>query len=220
MLIATSAQAQVTFSVGPHAGLNVSTVHYTDRPTTTTTYRPGFEAGLTGSLGFGHLALEPTLAYAQKGYHAQDEFNTGSTLIANYDDFRLNYLTLPVNLVYRQQADGQGFQLFAGPYVGALLGGHFYESSRANGNLLAEVSGQITAEKSSSTTPSRPQHRWDAGLQAGIGYRYKEVVFQAGYSLGLRNVQAESGFGPIAFDYTPYYNRAFQASLSYLFSLN
>lgn len=60
---------------------------------------------------------------------------------------------------------------------------------------------------------------FNAGLQVGLGYRYQEaLLFQVDYSMGLRTTTAEAtNSGGLEPYYT--YNRAFRASLSYLFNL-
>jgi hypothetical protein len=63
--------------------------------------------------------------------------------------------------------------------------------------------------------------RHDAGWQAGLGYQHRNLLFQAGYSWGQRNLAAD--YGQVIssyFGYEPaYYNRAVSASLTYLFEI-
>lgn len=228
--LAPVAHAQTTFGLGPLVGGNAASARYGE-----STYpvlgRAGVEAGLQGVVGFGHFALQPALLFSQKGFGAtlEDEYELGDhkTTTATY---RLNYLTLPLNVAYALQADGRGFQVFAGPYVGLLMGGHYTTTTTHDQavNALPDThgSGTVVARNAgpasgASNDPfySRPV---DAGLQFGVGYRLGHALLHAGYSRGLRNVAADrqetdSVTGQVVtHPLPPYYNRAFQVSLAYL----
>ncbi|MBF9239881.1 PorT family protein [Hymenobacter sp. BT683] len=215
LFAAPQLHAQPSFSLGPRVGLNAATSHAASGPDDgSVRYRPGGEAGLTGSLRFGRFAVQPALLYSQKGYayHARIDYRDGTGFgTADYDDrVRLDYLTLPVSLAYGRRADGQGVQVFAGPYLALLLGGRYATTIAVPSNPQT-ARGNISVAKEPGT--GRVFQRYDAGLQAGLGYRRQALLFQAGYSLGLR---AATSFG----DHPPRYayNRTFQASLSYLFA--
>jgi hypothetical protein len=224
-LFTVAAQAQVRFSVGPKVGLNASTIHYTDPQTFPSSFRTGFEAGLLGNVSWGHFALQPAVLFSQKGYHLEGTYiSPGSQSPFSFDgkvDYRLNYLTIPLNFLYTQRATGQGVQTFAGPYLSWLVGGHYeaqttyvnnYLSISREGKVVAGDVYQITADNAYS-------RRLDMGLQAGLGYRYKAAVLQASYSLGLRNLASDVklGVNSPASPTAAYYSRAFQVSLAYLF---
>lgn len=75
--LALSAQAQVTFSVGPKAGLNTTSSHFAPDErfasqgvtiTSATSYRSGLEVGIIGAIGFGHFLVQPAVLYSQKGF--------------------------------------------------------------------------------------------------------------------------------------------------------
>lgn len=208
LLLATAAQAQTTFSIGPQVGLNVSGATNAAPSNTTYTYRAGFEAGVQGAVQFGHLAILPSLRFSQKGLHRHYGYDFGST----ETDYRINYLTLPVNVAYCLRRDGQGFQAFAGPYVGLLLGGN-YQFTSSNGPS-SSVEGRIRAgdyyavPAPGTTTYDVLFRRFDAGVQAGLGYRIGKVLVQADFSFGLTD---------LAPTFSSSYNRTAQASLSYLF---
>jgi len=135
---------------------------------------------------------------------------------------RLHYLTLPLNLAYTLGRDGQGLQVFAGPYVSLLVGGSYAQRMRG---FDGERRGQVKAASREPDTNNRYVQRFDGGLQAGVGYRLKSLQLQASYSLGLRNIAVpyrpiRSFGGPEYAEPTPYYNQAFQVSLSYLLRLS
>lgn len=213
-LLVTSAQAQTTFSIGPQMGLTVAGASNPSPNTTTIHYRTGFEAGLQSIMQFGHLAVQPSLHFAQKGL---DE-HYGRNLYSRYTDYRLNYLTLPVNVAYSLHPDGQGLQVFAGPYIGMLLGGNYQLTSddRSAFGGTSSYEGAIeagtiyTVPAPGSTAPQpRLCRRFDMGLQVGLGYRFGKLLAQAEFAFGLSDLYP---LLPSA------HNRTAQASVSYLFT--
>jgi hypothetical protein len=258
LLLATTTQAQVTFGIGPRIGLNLSKGLFSEAyapsfPThdVPTRYRSGVEAGLVASVGFGHFALQPALLYSQKGFAIQDthqektpdSFSTVFLVELNHDDtYRFNYLTLPLNLTFAQHADGQGFQLFAGPYLGLLLSGqwqthtkraetidpsfHRIEEAWGKGEFVPKSAAYLRLAEDPPAPGKQYSRRLDAGVQFGLGYRLGGALLQLGYSLGLQN---QAVGREVAYYGTPgsttkvvgpeYYNRAFQVSLAYLFGL-
>lgn len=191
--------------------------------------RPGFELGVLACLAWDHWQLQPAVLYAQKGFRLQGtQGQTTSTdgvkpapyIFTN----RLNYVTLPLNVAYAQHKQGQGLQLFAGPYLSVLLGGH-YRLTRPSTAYVAESTGAIMANEYAAdfdpfTDTTLRSQRLDAGFQAGMGYRYKATQVQLGYSMGLRNLAPSDFAQRSAIGNGPAYeNWAFQASVAYLFSL-
>jgi hypothetical protein len=222
-LLSTAAQAQASFSIGPRLGLNVSTYHFSSAtPADRQRYQTGFEAGVLASVGFGHLALQPALLYTQKGntQYTTVDVRTGTNIPVGIGEFkntyRLNYLTLPVNIAYTQHPDGQGFQVFAGPYLGLLLSGRYENTIDVAGTPTTD-SGKITPIANDAPDLDAYARRLDAGLQAGLGYRYQGLLLQFDYSLGLRDIGARYYYNGVAISNPAYYNRAFLASLAYLF---
>lgn len=205
------AQAQVRVSGGPLLGLTVSSSRNTRGPgylgTSEARYRLGFEAGLTGSFEVGHIALQPAALFCQEGYNIHNEYS-GSTTDNNV---RLDYLKLPLSLVYMPGAAGQGIRLFAGGYASFLLGG----SQEVSGTAL-NLKRKVVASNDYQGPGSYYSRSVDAGLQAGVGYRLNAVLVQATYSQGLRDTYVDlMNVGLFA---GSSYNRSFHLSVAYLFS--
>jgi hypothetical protein len=216
LLLAGTAQAQATFSVGPRVGLNVSSVRLPTIDDASTQSRPGLEAGLTSTVQFGHFAVQPSLLFSQKGYRTSSYLFSFDMLIPYEEDIRLNYLTLPLNLAYTLGREGQGLQVFGGAYASLLLGGNYRQ--RVTG-FDEEYTGKVKAASLTTDRDDRYARRFDAGLQAGVGYRLKGWQLQASYSLGLRNLAVPyQAYDGQVYQPSAYYNRAFQVSLSYLLS--
>ena len=151
--------------------------------------------------------------------------------------YRFNYLTLPLQVVDALRADGQGAQVFAGGYVGSLLGGNYDYQNSYSATYPGEATGG-GSKKSGLVVwgdyfPNNSNiHGYaddgfysralDAGLQAGLGYRFGRALVQASYSHGLRNLAADLACGSgsnrqLIDSGVTYRNRAWQASFSYLF---
>lgn len=228
LLLISNAHAQLTFSVGTRAGLNITTYDFASTQTGVfAKLRFRFEGGIMVSLSnSGHFSLQPAVLYSQKErtQATSVDIRTGANLPSKVDvnlHNKLNYLTLPVNLAYSQQSNGQGLQVFAGPYLGMLLSGK-------NETALTQGSGQYSATYLDSGpidlgTPDVTKNGYfaqqlDLGLQTGLGYRRQGLLVQLGYSWGLRNLTARYAYQGIVSS-APYYNRALQLSFTYLFGL-
>lgn len=222
ILLAGTTQAQTTFSIGPHVGLNVATAHLPVNYEKPYTSRAGLEAGLTGTLQAGHFAFQPSVLFTQKGYGRASSLVTIDTPITFDEQVRLNYLTVPLNLAFTLGRAGQGLQVFAGPYVSMLLGGNYarqihFTAYRGGVSYDTDLSGKVKPASVVSDSDNEYSKRFDTGLQAGIGYRLGGLQVQAGYSVGLRNLATQyrdaAGY---TYNEPGYYNRAWQVSLSYL----
>ncbi|MGI4863107.1 MAG: porin family protein [Janthinobacterium lividum] len=223
-LLGTAAHAQVRFSAGPQLGYTLATTTYQLFAVADydTHYRSGFSGGLTAELGLGHLVVRPAVLYTQKGYN-QEEVRSGASLTTT-SRMRTDYLTLPLQVGYTQHADGQGFQVFAGPYVGLILGGHYtrdvvYGAGSSGGAQQQTYSGGVVAEGTSIGTANYPIRHWDAGFQAGIGYRQQQWLAQLDYSRGLLNADSDRAWASSFYGSTAYHNCVFQFSLAYLFGV-
>jgi hypothetical protein len=210
------AQAQIRFSAGPQLGYTLATTTYQlfAYATYDTRYRSGFCGGLTGELGLGHLFIRPTVLYTQKGYNQEEDRGGG---LHTSSHVRTDYLTIPFNIGFTQHRDGQGFQVFAGPYFGLILGGHYTRSNTAFGTQI--YSGGIVAEGHSGSTSDQPIRATDVGLQGGIGYHYQRLLGQLEYSVGLQNADPNRSGASSFYGSSAYHNRMFQLSLAYLFGL-
>jgi hypothetical protein len=215
------AHAQVRLSVGPQVGYTLSSANYKlSNIDFDNRYRSGFSGGLTAELGVGHLLVRPAVLYAQKGY-SQAYSNNGSFGV-NFtitSRTRIDYLAVPLNIGYAQRTDGQGFQVFAGAYLGFVLGGHYNTETQrssvsAPGTITETSTGPIVRDGDVTNGNGRVVRSTDVGVQGGIGYRYQNLLAQAEYSMGLKNIEPNS---VNVVSSASYHNRVFQLSLAYLF---
>lgn len=230
LFLATAAQAQVTFSIGPKIGYSLSTASfnvsdYPDYFSTFSSYRSGGEAGVLAQLGFSdHWAVQPALLYARKApsYGTSSYYQPNNYGYHQQYTLGLNYLLLPVNLLYSQRPNGQGKQVFLGPYMGWLLGGTYrVQSNEGRGQPKGggpAYDGTVEAGDTYSNDSHYVIRGFDAGLQVGVGYGFEALQVQASFSLGLRNIGAT--YAPNALhDYEApvIRSRGFQLSAAYLF---
>jgi len=232
--LAAKAQAQVSFSIGPQVGYNLTSVSYDmvtgSSPYATYSYETsshsGFAAGLKASVNLPHFAFQPAILFSQQGYKFSDNYNSlGSYTSVGTQSILANRLAIPLNFVYTQQADGQGFQLFSGPYISFLLGGSYQNNTvvtpASGASKTYSQEGDVKAGDTYSESPNDTnyyQRNLDAGLQAGLGYQFKTILLQAGYSWGLRNIGAAYPASSLNGSSPVLKSRAFTVSLAYLFT--
>jgi hypothetical protein len=244
LFVSASTYGQLRLEAGPHLGLDAGMAAYSNiSPTSNSSsgetvaskYALGGEIGGTANLSWRHWAVQASALYARRGFHLDEEYRGPAGMGDSYNRIqhrnRLDYLTLPVSLAYTQRADGQGLQVFAGGYVGRLLGGRYtyddvLEGDMGNGPQRAEFHGSSpvepleTYEDGKGVRVGRPMYLrpWDAGVQAGVGYRHQRLLLQLGYRRGLRDLGPS--FPTIAPNFTmtgPSYKlRGVQLSASYL----
>jgi len=202
LLLAPRAQAQSTFSFGPQAGANLSTLHYPQYAAFSSagTSRLGLEAGGVVAWQHRHWGFQSGLSFSQQGAanHARPYTNVAESI-----DYRFNYLRLPLSVTYAVRSTGLGFQVFAGPYLSLLVGG---SRSYRSGNQTTTMRVHAGDSNGYNTQVL------DTGLQGGLGYRTAHLLFQASGSFGLRNLSAE----PNEWD-AQYYSRGVRVSVAYLF---
>lgn len=219
-LAAGFTQAQSFRGVGLRLGGNLgagsfNTLEYLVQPGVDYSYGrsalPGFQVGVAATFGRGHWAVQPGLVFTQKGL--KQHFSESATDKASGYAYRgsfntsshVNYLELPLNVVYSLGAKGEGLQLFAGPFLAVGVGGRAsfdlelvttdpsFESPHTEDGTTPMLFGNRFSNDPPASTPSvdyeaRARHI-DAGLNFGVGYRRGPVQAQLGYGLGLLNVQ-------------------------------
>ncbi|MDO7849339.1 outer membrane beta-barrel protein [Hymenobacter sp. M29] len=222
------AQAQVTF--GPRVGANLATATFN---TLETTVAPGTsynyskssivapQIGLVLNMQWDKWAFQPALLFSQQGVKQQASVTADFFGIQLREDItatcRVNYLVLPLNVVYTPGGD-HGLQFFAGPYLAVGVGGKanytisvsgsspgqpgttFNESESSSvgfafGNefpdFMTSTGGGSGGTGLGSSEASAMARRFDAGVAAGVGYRVGPVQAQLGYSFGLLNVNPD-----------------------------
>lgn len=193
--MANNALAQL--SISPEAGLNIGNARYTVadgkfRPGTGTIVSPRFGALLQIPLYKG-LHLQPGIFYSVKGASLiSNEYVTSSAT------FTMNYIELPLNLLYRYNlGKAGGVFISAGPYAAMA----FYGQKRGNSTDIGDINfGNNPGEFD----------RLDYGLNFGLGYITPiGFYFKGQYSTGLANLENTPG--------ASYKNQALNISVGYTF---
>ncbi len=242
LLTASASHAQTTVSFGPRLGANLTKFAYSGNSTglDATNHQLGVQVGGTLNLSFGNFAFQPSLLFTQKGAELkgsqQQVVGSISTKVGITIKPRLDYIELPLNVVYTTGGD-HGFQVFAGPYlaVGVGGGGSYKATLESNdpryrpyngeypGSLNVEYGDRQNDNSSAGSggglgapTFTLTARRFDAGLNAGVGYRVGPVQAQLGYGLGLVNFVPKDSDGNDTGSKA--YHRGFQLAATYFFS--
>ncbi|GAB3827575.1 outer membrane beta-barrel protein [Hymenobacter jeollabukensis] len=150
----------------------------------------GYQGGIAAEAAWGWLAVQPALVYTQKG-HLYDAvtpytYQGGQYKARRRDELRINYLELPINLV----ATVHHVQLLAGPYVAWALSGYTKQWSVAEGATPPGATfGTVYRDDLHFGRGHNYRvvdyRRFDAGLNAGLGYQVGPAQVQLTYALGL-----------------------------------
>ena len=218
-LAATSAHAQATLSFGPRVGGNLATATFNSLESISNAgYSIDYQKspiiapqlGMVINMQWGNWAFQPALLFSQKGVKQNVSANITDPGYSIRGDIsvtsRINYLELPLNVVYTTGGD-HGVQLFAGPYLALGVGGKATYTNRAvitsngvsesyseNGSAGYSFANEFTDPDSQNSRDSdifATARRFDAGIAAGVGYRLGPVQAQLGYSFGLLNAQPD-----------------------------
>ncbi|MCI1187796.1 PorT family protein [Hymenobacter sp. DH14] len=218
-LAATPARAQASISFGPRLGGNLATATFNSLESLSAS---GFtldyhkspivapQVGMVVNMQWGNWAFQPALLFSQKGVKQTVTVEFSGSGYSMHEDIsivsRINYLELPLNVVYTSGGD-HGFQLFAGPYLAVGVGGKAtytdhntttfngvsenYSENGAVGYTFANKFDDPNSPNSNSNSIFATARRFDAGIAGGVGYRLGPVQAQLGYSLGLVNAQPD-----------------------------
>ncbi len=194
---ATGASAQ-WITAGPEIGLNLSTINSRYNGNSQTDgVRPGLKVGGNIDIGVSRcFSIQPGLFYSMKGSANVDRrtFVNGSTTVVeeNTQDYRINYVEMPVNLLIRLGAPRAQFFFGGGPYVALALGGkatNIQTRSISNGNGsggFTDRSDYTLNIGDNATDDVRPI---DAGLNVNAGFQSRHGMFvRANMGFGMVNV--------------------------------
>ena len=232
LLLSLSFAACAQSSVGIRAGANVASMARpvpAGQPKAEVTPLLGAQVGVVLNVRVGKLAFQPGLLFSQKGYAAGSlggvaptTYAVGDTLVRRgvevtrkgRDYLRLNYLEMPLNVVYTFGETG-GAQLIFGTYVGMGLNGRIHtDGFTVTEHLTKTVGGQLVADQTrplseagASDIPvtfstnfvyqQRPYLQClDVGLTGGLGFATGPVQVQALYGWGIANLaESRNGLG-------------------------
>lgn len=181
---------------GIRAGLNESALSRTDFVDSrdiikgSSSHISRFQAGLFADISAGRLSIESGVFYSQKGGETKVQSTTDS-ISQKYDEkITLNYLEIPVNILYNIPVGIGKIFVGGGPYVAFGLSARYrsnYYVSAGQNTQTGETQGEITFNKNGYKNP-------DYGINTLLGLRLKNnMSFNVGYGLGLTNLYRGSG---------------------------
>jgi hypothetical protein len=163
-LVLFTQAAMAQFHLGVKGGVNITKVQgeaFRDE------FRYGYHLGGFAELGLGgRLGIQPEVLWNQYQTRVDSSFSNvyeNSTKISNYQDVKLNYLTIPILLNYKL---GSLLSLQAGPQFGILL-----DQSK---NLVQN--GQEAFKKG------------DFSMVGGAQIHIAKIRLQGRYFVGLNNI--------------------------------
>lgn len=173
-VISTAGYAQFN-QFGVKAGVNLSNMSVENADDKN--LRTGFHAGVFGRMGLSeYFSLQPELIYTTKGFK-----NNYDIAVAEGDvNFNLNYIELPVNVVYHLSED---FAFMAGPYIGYLAGVNVDTNNEVLGFFDIDTDSGIDRDN------FKPI---DIGLTAGLDFTLEQFNFGFKYNLGLTGVAKDN----------------------------
>ena len=189
-LVATSAYGQV--SLGVRGGYINSEI-----VSTGTNHHVGTSASDNWTVGayaniplFSHWYLQPGIDYTQKGatmnfgtYHPDFLFTTDVTKL------KLQYLEVPVNLVYKINTGIGKIVLGGGPYAAYAAGGNYHLVVYNSGKKVQSNDQKINFGSPNILGTDVDLKRWDAGANGTLGIEFNcYLSLSVHYSRGFVDI--------------------------------
>ena len=195
LLLLLSCFVSISFAQSVHlgirAGLNESALSgydFVDNGTSVkgnASYISRFHAGLFAEIPAGRFSIEPGVFYTQKGGETKLQTMTVISARQYYEKTTLNYLEIPVNVLYNIPVGVGKIFVGGGPYAAFGLSGHYrstYFTSSVQNTQSGEAQGEIKFDKNGYRNP-------DYGINTLLGLRLKNnISFNVGYGFGLTNL--------------------------------
>jgi hypothetical protein len=185
---------------GINAGLNLSTLSYSSSgQTNATSSLAGFHIGAFADFGLGAVSIQPGILYTTKG--GKDDVSGTSTVGSSTltyhatDQINLNYIEVPVNVLYHIPVVVGNIFIGGGPYVAMGVSGKEKTSDTYTQTGGSTASGSSASESNLSFGNSSGDIKNpDYGINLLGGIRLKSgLLFSAGYGFGLANLSNVSG---------------------------
>lgn len=211
-LILTASAQQKTVSmaketgttVGIHAGANMYNINGKTSNGTELNNKlhTGFSGGVDVAVPLGGgVYVQPGVDFTQKGSETQGGIKT-----------TLNYLDIPLSLVYKPVVGTGNLLLGFGPYLGIGLGGNVTNPDGSSAPVVYK-------DKYDGTVPGNTVQlrKTDAGANFMAGYEFaNKLSLNLKAQLGLKDINPDTGSDNTS-DKTRYRNTGFGLSLGYRF---
>ncbi|MDP4262610.1 MAG: porin family protein [Bacteroidota bacterium] len=124
----------------------------------------------------GHFLVRPQLLVSSEGFISGNRYDMLGNVFATERKYTLNYINLPVQLLYSANMKFGHAWIGTGPYAGVLVNGQYKASS---GNLNVNVGSSKDDEYKS----------FDTGISSSIGLRLNNgLLFDIEQNTGLTDV--------------------------------
>lgn len=203
-VMAVAANAQMRFGV--KAGLNFSNVSMKlgGEKVDDLKMRFGGQFGVLAQFELTeNVALQPEVMYSTMGTKSE-EFGVTTTT-------KLNYLQIPINVMYKFGSGSAKPYITAGPYLGYAINGKTefdYDLGDINFKQISIPVNEVDIEFGDEEGQMK---RLDFGIGIGAGIELKHFQFGVNYSLGLANIMGAGDSDNSA------KNRLFSVSAAFLF---
>jgi Outer membrane protein beta-barrel domain len=218
------AQISVGGQLGANLAFGKASTDYVDpylSTTLTNDPKAGLLVGVVAEIPLGEkFAFRPELNFIQKGSTTGiaasilDELQTKITL---------NYLELPLNVVYKLNVGSGNFFFGLGPALAFGMGGKVKLSDASDPNNTSvntsykvKFDGKKEDDLNRSTDKDFHYKKIDVGVNVLAGYKLQNgLFFKLGYNYGLLNVDPNKD-NKLAADQATYKNRGFNVCIGFL----
>jgi hypothetical protein len=197
-LIAGTSFSQISY--GPKVGVNLSkyALNYKDSwEEPQVNFRFGQSVGGVMNIQLlKFLAFQPSATFTVKGV-ANDvsSWESGHAVYTGYSRIRVTYFEVPLNFAAKINLGPGSIQFFAGPYFAlAIIGRHVWDYEK-NVNGIRETFKDTERIKFKNKVPEGDKDHYqkplDMGVDFGIGYQYKHLLFNIGFAMSFSNLQPD-----------------------------
>lgn len=180
--VSSTTPQRTTFGI--RAGVNFTNINGKDISgnNSSNKLKTGFNAGINAEIPLApSFYFQPGLLYSTKGARSfENDFG-----VASNTDLTLNYLEVPLNLLFKAGFGPTGNVLLGfGPYVAYGVGGKLNSS-------IADVDVKFKKDADLSDNDAVYFKPWDAGLNLLVGYEFNpKLSLQLNAQLGVTDINA------------------------------
>ncbi|MGX5818272.1 porin family protein [Chitinophaga lutea] len=224
VLLASMMQAQSQVSVGIRTGYTASQLSVTGGSPSDLGVAEGYMETLHGwhldllinaPLGKGFY-LQPVIRYITKGSGFKEAHVPNKALSSLYipegSRLQLNYLELPLNVVYKLPLGPGVVTAGLGPYAAVGLKGRYHFDIMQDGRSVSQTSKRVQfSTRQDDNVAVVRMHPWDAGANFTLGYEFNSgIMLGANYSMGMTDIDRNR--------YSATKNRYLGVTLGFLFN--
>lgn len=225
--ISSTSFGQISFGLQVGANLAFGKAEYdygTSFPGYSLTNDPkvGALAGFVAEIPFGKLAFRPELNFIQKGSKTNSAFAGFGGDIDKFN-ITLNYVELPLNVVYKLNMGNGNFFFGLGPSLAFGLSGKYKVSNEAypgdpdyNYTRDIKFDGKKADDINDPNDDDKHLKRFDVGANVLAGYKLPMgVFFKLGYTYNFMNIDPDKD-NALEADRGTYKNRGFNICVGYM----